>query len=163
MNWADIFIVGLIGLSVLVGFLRGFVREALSLITWVVAIWVGLRFSEKLAGLFAPYLEVPSVRVALSFGLLFIAVLILGAVVGYLAGELVERTGVSGTDRIVGVVFGLARGVAIVSLLVLLAGLTVLPKDPWWKGSLLIGHFQPLALWLRDFLPADIASHFIYD
>jgi membrane protein required for colicin V production len=92
-------------------------------------------------------------------GLLFVVTVLVGGLVGYLAGELVAKTGLTATDRALGMIFGVARGVIIVAVLVLLAGLTTLPQDPWWQESLLLKHFQDMALWLRSFLPVDIAGN----
>ena len=106
---------------------------------------------------------VPSARLALGFLGLFLATLLLGGVVNYLIGKAVDKTGMTGTDRMLGLIFGLARGIVLVAILVLLAGLTPLPQDPWWGESLFIGHFQQLAELLRDLLPPDIAAYFVYD
>ena len=75
-------------------------------------------------------------------------------------GQGVDKTGLSGTDRVLGIVFGVVRGVVVVALLVLLAGLTTMPKDPWWGESALLGHFQVIALELRALLPPDMAAYF---
>ena len=163
MNWADFFILGLIGLSVLVSLWRGFIKEALSLTTWVVAFLVALTFSDPFADLLKPWISLPSARAAAAMAGLFIAVLVLGALVGFLAGQLVEKTGLGGTDRVLGTVFGVARGAMIVAALVLLAGLTALPQDPWWQSSQLLPHFERLALWLADFLPSDVAANVTFE
>jgi membrane protein required for colicin V production len=78
--------------------------------------------------------------------------------VNHLASQLVKRTGLTGTDRMIGMIFGVARGVVVVAVMVFLAGLTTLPQDPWWQESLLIGVFQELATWLRLTLAPDIAG-----
>ncbi len=163
MNWADYFILGLIGLSALVSIWRGFIKEALSLATWVVAFLVAFAFSDPLADLLTPWISLPSARAALAIALLFVAVLLLGGVIGYLAGQLVRKTGLSGTDRILGTVFGVARGIMIVAAMVLLAGLTALPQDPWWRESQLMPHFERVALWLADYLPVDVADNVQFD
>ncbi len=162
MNWVDYGIVGLIGLSALISLMRGFVREALSLAGWILALWVALTFTRELAERLPPSLSVPSVRLAVAFLALFLAALLLTALVNFLAVQLVEKTGLSGTDRMLGVLFGVARGAVIVAILVLLAGFTALPRDPWWGGSLLLPEFQQLALWIRGFLPPDIAAQIRY-
>jgi len=162
MNWIDIIILGILLVSALISLVRGFVREALSLVVWVGAFWVAITYSPMLEAQFAEHINTPSLRLALSFFLLFLATLVAGGVVNFLIGQLVDRTGLSGTDRVLGMVFGAARGVAVVAALVLLAGLTPLPKDPWWQASTLLPHFQMLALWLRDFLPPDIAGNIAF-
>ena len=97
-------------------------------------------------------------RIFAAFITLFIVTLILGALVNHLIAQVVEKTGLTGTDRALGIIFGLIRGVAIVTLLVLLAGATPMPNDLWWQNSLLIEYFEKLAIWLQQWLPADLAS-----
>jgi membrane protein required for colicin V production len=160
--WVDYVIVGIIGVSALLSLWRGFIQEALSLLTWLVALWVAIMFFEDLGIWLARWVSVPSARDVVAFIALFLSVLILGAVVNYLVSQLVSRTGLTATDRALGIVFGIARGVMIVAVLVLLAGLTAVPEDPWWQESLLIGHFQDLALWLRSFLPQEVAQNIQY-
>ncbi|ROR32721.1 CvpA family protein [Inmirania thermothiophila] len=160
MIWIDYVIVAVVAVSALVSLWRGFVREVLSLAAWGLALWVGLAFSDEVAGLLSGVVALPSARAALAFLGLFLATLILGGWVNFLIGRLVDRTGLSGTDRLLGALFGAARGVVLVAALVLLAGLTPLPQDPWWRDSALIGPFQDLALWLRQYLPRDIAANF---
>ncbi|CAL1240148.1 CvpA family protein [Candidatus Methylocalor cossyra] len=160
LNWADYGIVGVIGLSGLIGALRGLVREVFSLAAWGVSVWIGLRYSRELAAQLQTAIPVPSLRVAAAFTLLFLGALAVTSVLGWLVAKLVAGSGLSGADRLAGLLFGLARGVVVVAVLVLLAGVTPLPDDPWWKRSKLIPPFQSLALWLRDQVPADYAQYF---
>ncbi|PLX63525.1 CvpA family protein [Sedimenticola selenatireducens] len=159
MIWIDFVILGIIGLSAIISLIRGFVREALSLAVWVLAFWVAWTFFRTLA-LQLDWFTVPSVRLGAAFLILFIATLMLGALVNFLVGQLVDKTGLGGTDRLIGILFGAARGAILVAILVLLAGLTPFPNDPWWKESQLIGYFQELAVWLKQLLPADIGEKF---
>lgn len=159
MNWADYLILTLITLSALIGLWRGLLREVISLATWAAAIAIAFLFAEDGAAHLTPYIDIPSLRIAAAFSALFLATLLLGGLVGILASQLVHYTGLTGTDRMLGVVFGLTRGAAIVTLLVLAAGLTPLPKDPWWQQALLLHHFQETALWLRGFLPPEAAQN----
>ena len=162
MVWADIAILVIIAVSALISVWRGFVKEALSLAALILAFWLALGFQQALANWLAPYIEAPSLRLIAAFAIIFVVTLILGGVVNYLAGQLVKKSGLSGTDRFLGVLFGLARGVLLVAILVLLAGLTQLPQDPWWKDSVFIVHFQDMALWIKGFLPADIQKEIRY-
>ncbi len=159
MIWVDFIILGIIGVSALISLVRGFVREAFSLAAWVLAFWVAWSFFRDLS----PYLSwfsTPSVRHATSFITLFIVTLMLGGLVNFLIGQLVDKTGLGGMDRLLGMLFGAARGGVLVAILVVLAGLTPLPNDPWWQQSQLIGYFQELAIWLRSLLPPEISEHF---
>ena len=100
----------------------------------------------------------PSARLAIAFLVIFLAVLLVGMVVNSLVSKMVKKTGLSGTDRVVGMLFGFARGVFVVGLLVLSAGLTALPQDPWWTQSRLLPYFTPIAAEVRQYLPAEFAE-----
>ena len=162
MLWIDILIIGIIALSAVISLVRGFVQEAVSLATWIAAFWVAWFFFRPLAVQFEPWIDVPSIRLGVAYGLLLVAVLLLGGILNRFMGMLVNSTGLTGTDRLIGAFFGAARGGVVVAILILLAGLTAFPRDPWWHESVLIPYFQDLALWLKGFLPADIANNFQY-
>lgn len=156
MIWIDYALLAVIGISGAVSLMRGFLREVLSLIGWVAAFWVAIAFSGEAAALLEAHVSAPSVRHAIAFAALFVGVLLLSGVVLRLMGLLVEKTGLSGTDRTLGILFGVLRGVVIAGLLVLLAGLTPLPRDPWWSQSVFLPHFERVANEIRAYLPPDI-------
>ncbi len=162
MIWIDYTIVGLVLISSVIGLLRGFIKEAFSLVIWMVAIWIGLTFSREFSVFLEEWVDYPSARIAIAFALLFLVTLILGALISYLLGELVRRTGLTGSDRFAGMIFGIARGLVVVSIAVMLAGLTPLPEDSWWKESMLIPPFQSLAVWLSDQIPSGLAGYVNY-
>lgn len=160
--WVDYAIAVIIGVSAIVGLVRGFIREAFALLTWAVAVWVGMQYSRDLSALFQNAITYPSARIALAFTLLFITTLILGGLINFLLKQLVDKTGLTGSDRLVGMGFGIVRGAILVAVLVMLAGLTPLPEDPWWKQSVLISPFQSLAVWLKDHIPSSLAGYINY-
>ena len=160
--WIDIVILALIALSAILSLFRGFVREAVALATWLVALLVAMAFYEDLAAILSQWITTPSAQKVTAFLVLFICVLLLGAIVNFLAGRLVDKTGLTGTDKMLGIVFGVARGGVIVAILVLLAGLTPLPQDPWWQDSQFLGYFEEFAMWMRNYLPSDIADNINY-
>jgi len=162
MNWADYTILAIIGVSVLISLWRGFTKEALSLAGWILAAWVGLTFADQLQVLLEPHITVPSLRLMVAFGILFITTLFLAGIVNYLAVHIIKKTGLSGTDRMVGIFFGIARGCLVVAVLVLVGGMTPMPHDPWWREAQLLHYFQDIAIWLRQFLPVDIAKSIHY-
>jgi membrane protein required for colicin V production len=149
MIWVDIVIPSIIAISALFSLMRGFVREALSLLGWLAAFWIALTFAKDFADLLLTGISAPSVRVVVSFTILFVVTLVITAIINRLAGSLVTKTGLTGTDRMIGMIFGVARGVVVVCVMVLLAGMTTIPQDPWWQESVLIDVFHKLALWLR--------------
>ena len=162
MLWVDILIIGVIALSAIISLIRGFVQEAFSLATWIAAFCVAWFFFRPLAAQLEPWIEVQSIRLGVAYGLLLLAVLLLGGILNRFLKMLVDTTGLNGTDRLIGVFFGAARGALVVAILVLLAGLTAFPGDAWWHESSLIPYFQEMALWLKQYLPADIADDFHY-
>ena len=162
MSWLDYVLIGLIVVSALISLVRGFVREAFSLAIWILAFWISWSFFRDLEAHFPAGLNSPSVRLGLAFGGLMLVSLLMGGMVNYLLIQLIERTGMSGSDRFIGMIFGAARGVLVVAVLVLLAGLTTLPQEAWWQQSRLLPYFQELAFWLRDLLPGNVAEHFRY-
>ncbi|MGB5299718.1 MAG: CvpA family protein [Thiogranum sp.] len=159
MIWVDYILLGVIVISALLSLWRGFVTEAISLLSWIVGLWVAVVFFQDLAHLMKDWIDTPSIRDVSAFAILFVGTVLVGGLVNYLAGQLVAKTGLTATDRVLGMLFGIARGIVIVAVLVLLAGLTALPQDPWWQEALLLEHFQDMALWLRSFLPANIAEN----
>lgn len=158
MSWVDFVIIGVILLSALVGLGRGLIRELISLLVWVAALVVGWMYHGQVAELLTPYIDQPTVRLAVAFVLLVVLVLILGAVVGWLLTALVDKTGLTGTDRVLGLLFGGARGVVLVAMVVFLAALTPMPDDPWWQESRLIVRFQSLADWMLSLVPEEVQT-----
>ena len=160
--WVDYVILGIIAISAIIGLFRGLVKEAFSLGGWVVAIIIGIRFNQGFAVYLVDYIELPSVRLAVAFVILLLLSLLLCSMLSYLLSQIVDKTGLSGTDRFAGLLFGIARGMVVMSVLVLLAGLTPLPQDPWWAQSALIGPFQELSVWLREQIPSGITGYLSY-
>ncbi len=162
MLWIDVAILTIIAISAVISLIRGLIREVLSLLSWVAALWVALTFSHSLANLFQSQISIPSGRLTVAFLVLFVGTLLITGIVNFLIGKLVIKTGLTGTDRALGSLFGTARGIAIVLVLVVLAGLTPLPEDPWWLGSMFLAHFESAALWVVTYIPEDVAKYFSY-
>jgi len=153
LNWLDLLMIGVMGLSGLVGLMRGLVREVLSLMTWGIAIWAGIRFSHDMAMLLEPFIPAPTARIAAAFGILFILTLIMAGMLGFVLARILETTGLSGVDRMAGLLFGVARGVLILTVGVFLARSTPFPKEPTWQAAQLIPVFQSLAIWMEAQVP----------
>jgi membrane protein required for colicin V production len=161
LNNIDYAIMGVIALSSLISLIRGFVREALSLVAWILAFWVALSFSNELANRLVDHISVPSVRMAAAFFILFVGTLIIVAIANHLIANIVDKTGLSGTDRILGVVFGFARGMLLVALLLLVAQVGSMPQQQSWKQSRFIPVFLPIEAWLYGFLPKDLSKDLV--
>ncbi|MBB71307.1 MAG: colicin V production CvpA [Legionellales bacterium] len=153
LSIADYGIILIFGISILISIVRGFIKESLSLIVWGVAIWLGITFSADVANLLKGVIERPQIRQMVGFLIIFILSLILGAILNHAVATLIKKTGLSGTDRLLGVIFGFLRGTLVVAVLILLGTFTNLPKESWWKNSVTIPYFQDVAEWMRQFVP----------
>lgn len=151
MNWADWLIVGIVGLSCLVSLMRGFVQEAMSLTVWFLAIAVAMLFGEQLSAMMTDSIATPSLRNIIAFSGLFVVTVVLGSLVSKLLGQLVNSVGLGSTDRILGTLFGFARGVIIVlALLIFVPAVINVQGDDWWQSSTLIPHVLRLEDWSRQ-------------
>lgn len=151
MNIADYVILGSIAISMALSLLRGFTLEAISLLAWIAAFVIARLFSLPLAVLLVDFVDPPSLRQPAAFVLLFIATLILGALIKHLAKAFINATGLSSTDRLLGMVFGAARGALLVVVaLSILSRTTQMPSDSWWQKSTLIPHFLLVEGWTAE-------------
>jgi len=139
--WIDVVILMVVALSCLFGLGRGFVREVLSLLAWIAAILIARVYASSLSPLFASWVESATMQYVVAFALLFIAVLVAGAIVNGLVARLVDVTGLKLTDRLLGGVFGVARGVVIVMLL-LFFGSSFFATESWWQSSRFIPQLE---------------------
>ena len=151
----DLGIVGIIAVSALISLIRGFVKEAMSLVIWVLAFVVAMNFKEPLAEYLVSFIGLASIRQLVAWGGLFVGTLLLGSMVNFLLGKLVSSTGLSGTDRMLGLVFGVFRGLLIVlALVIILPQAVPVDQDPWWIESSLIPILQGFETWSRDVMAA---------
>lgn len=158
VNPIDVLILVVVAISLGIALLRGLVQEALSLATWVAAAaagyWGAAAVQPYLAGLIAQ----DGLRHVVAGVLVFAMVLILGGLINRLMGQTIRRLGLGGVDRLLGMAFGAARAAALITLAVMLAQLTPLPRSEWWVRSALVPYFLPLAARLQARLPADVQT-----
>ena len=153
----------MIAISILVGALRGFMKEVFSLVVWAAAFVVAYQYGGDVAALMDDHISLPSARTAMGFTGLFVVVLLIGGLLNYILGRLVESTGLSGTDRLLGGVFGAARGLVMVVAVLLVAGFTPIPADPWWKDSHMVQRLMTFVEWSSGFLPENVTEHLEFD
>lgn len=162
MTWFDYIVVGVVVLSALLGWWRGLVYEILSLLSWVAAVLV----ARLLAASALPYMPAAlgpeTVRTAAAYAALFIGTLLVGSIAAWGLSKLVKFVGLGWLDSSLGVLFGTVRGVLVVLVLVLLAGLTSLPKDAVWRDAWLSGPLERAALLTKSWLPDNVAQRVHY-
>lgn len=153
LEWVDLVIVAIIGLSVLTGLFRGFVKELVALCVWVLAIWLGIHYSANLDPWLAPYLQEKSVRSAVAFILILFGTLLAGGVVNAMLSFILKRSGLSGTDRTLGMAFGFVRGVFIIALIMVALKMTSFPYQEYEKKSRFYSQFDPVVALISAHLP----------
>jgi len=158
-NGLDYGIMAFIGISVIMGIVRGFVREAMSLLTWVTALALGILYCEPVSEHFTR-ISMTGLRLLLSFILLVLGTLIIGGLLSHLITRVIKFTGFSMTDRLIGTLFGFARGAVLVALGVLLMSATPFSKDKLWVESNLIPRFEPASVWMKERIPEDLLKKF---
>ena len=163
MTLFDHAVLTLIGFSVLLGVIRGFAREVIALASWAVAIVVASVYGGEAAPLLARQIPDESWRVLAAFVAVFFVVLIVMSVIGLLTSRLIKSAGLGVEDRVLGSLFGLARGLLVVMVLVLLAGLTALPRQTVWKDAMLAAPLEKLAVQVKQWLPQDWAKYISYE
>jgi membrane protein required for colicin V production len=152
MNWIDYVILGVILLSAIISLIRGFVKEAISLAIWFSAFFIASQFYADLATYLTKF-DDPMIRNGVAVAILFVSTLVIGGLVNYLISQLVNFTGLTGTDRALGLIFGALRGILIVSaLLFSFDTFTPMPTSAWWGTSLLIPEFSLIIEWFFEYL-----------
>ncbi|TNF35383.1 MAG: CvpA family protein [Gammaproteobacteria bacterium] len=163
MTLIDFGIIMIISLLLVLGLIWGFTKIAIALGTWIAASVISFSFAPNLAAsLLESTFDSPAARLALAMGILFILTIMLGTLVSFLLRQIISKTGLSGLDRILGMIVGVTLGLVVMTVMVFVAGLTPAPKYNWWQASMLIERFEILAVWLQGYLPDDIAKYFTY-
>ena len=163
MTVFDYAVLTIVGLSVLLSVIRGLVREVLALLAWVLAFVAANLFAAELAVLLPAGIPSEELRMLAGFAGVFLGVLLLMSLLAIAASKLVKSAGLGVADRVLGGVFGLVRGVLMVMVLVLLAGLTSLPRQPAWRNAVLSNPLEAFAGYIKAWLPADLSNRITYD
>ncbi|MCX7116577.1 MAG: CvpA family protein [Legionellales bacterium] len=152
-HWIDYIIIAVIALSVLTGLFRGFIKELIALCIWILAIWLAMTYSTTVDFWLQSYIQDKTVRVIVSFVSILLATILVGGLFNALLSFILRRSGLSGTDRLLGMGFGFVRGVFIVALLMLVINMTTLADKKYTSQSVLYSRFEPLVNWLGGYMP----------
>ncbi len=163
MTLLDYAVIGVLVISMVWSALRGVVREIISLGGWVIAFLSANLFAGPLAAHLPDAIPGDALRTLVAFIAIFMLALICSALVGVLMSKLVNAVGLGATDKALGALFGVARGLILVVAAVLAAGLTSAPGQPWWKNSLSGEPLKQMALTLKPWLPDSFAQRLRYD
>lgn len=163
MTWFDYALIAVVGLSALIGIWRGLVREVFALAGWIAAIAVALLFAGEAARLIPPDFATPLVRTVIAFTVLFIIILVVVSIAGLLFTKAVRAVGLGFADRTLGGVFGFARGALILLVIALAAGLTAVPKEPFWREAKLAPPLETAAIAVKPYLPPALADKVRYE
>jgi membrane protein required for colicin V production len=163
MTIFDYAALAVIGVSVLISVMRGALREMMAIGSWVGSACLAVYFAPGVATLLPAQLSNPSLRLAAAFAGILLAGLLVFALATLALSQLLRKSGLTGTDRALGALFGLVRAVVILVCLTLLAGLTRLPREPAWRNALSSPLLEALALAVRERLPQALAARIGYD
>jgi membrane protein required for colicin V production len=146
--------------SALISLKRGFLKEFVSLIVWIVGFWVSFQFHQALSVILTPYIVDDTVREVISYINIFLLAILMSILFNYLL-SFISKIWFSWVDRLLGVIFGCARGVLLVVITVLIISFTTFVYEEWWQKSFFIPYLQNMADWLNTFIPHNIMANVV--
>jgi len=158
----DFVVLAILAVSGTLGLVRGLLKELLSLVAYIVAFAAAIWWGPTVYGWLEPYIETSLLRMGLSYAAVFILVLLAVGLVNMTLSALIRTTGLSPADHGLGGMFGLARGLLIVLVLVALAGYTPLPDEPWWRDAMFSHSATEAVKHLKSWLPPSLATWLPY-
>jgi membrane protein required for colicin V production len=156
MPIVDIVIAAAIVVSIVVGFVRGFIKEAISIAALLLAIWAALYLGPVVGDVSSSWLSSEELQNWFGRILVFAVILAVGGLIGWLLSRLVRISVLSGTDRLLGSLFGACRGAVLLAVFVLAGEFVGFSDAPWWTESALIPHVQVLADWIAEMAPRGL-------
>ena len=162
MTVFDYAVMAVIGMSILFGLWRGVVGEILAIIAWIVAFLAARAISVQIAELLVTTIASPGARLLVAWVLVFVVVLVLFAIGRKLVSLLLKAVGLGMLDRLLGGCFGALRGLLVVLIAVMLAGMTPLPSAAWWRGAILAPPLETVVIAAKPWMPQDVAKRIGY-
>lgn len=149
-TWFDYVLAGVVFLSLILGIKRGFLREIISIITWIAAFFVAILFTNNVAIYVSNFIKSELLANFVAFFALFIATLIIGSIINYIITKLAQKSGLTIGDRFFGAVFGCVRGILIILLIVFVISVTDFQNAKWYQKSQLTYWLQGVSSWIQD-------------
>lgn len=163
MTIFDYVVLGIVGVSVLLSLLRGVVREVLGLASWVVAVLVARAYAVDISVMLPTSIPNQGLRMVAAFAMVFLGILLIASLLAIAVSELFKQVGLGWLDRGLGGLFGFARGLLIVGVLVLLGGMTSLPQDVRWRNAMFSAPLEAMVMSIKPWLPQEMTKHLKYD
>ena len=160
MSGFDLAVAAIFIISIIVGIMRGFIKEALSITSWILAIWLGLTFCHQAGEWLGQFVTIPaeSFRTWSGFALVFVGTLFLFSILSFVITKLLVQGPIKGVDRVLGIGFGMARAAAIVIVIVLVARGFGMGTSEWWQESQSMVYLEPMANYVEQLLPEQLQS-----
>ena len=158
INWVDYTLLAIIGLSFVISVFRGFLREAISLISWAAAFILSLKYSTAVGGLMQAHVHSKTLSYSIAFIVIFLCIIILGMVVNAIVHALIDKSGISFIDRLLGAVFGIARGVLLICMVLMFVNLSTLKDNKAISASWSVKLLNPLVTWLGGYIPKGVGD-----
>lgn len=159
----DYVVLGVIGISILLGLMRGFVRESLGLAGWLIALFAAKSYGVQAAAYLPDSIPSDSLRMLAGFLVVFLGALLVTSLLAVGVSEVVKKIGLGMVDRGLGLLFGGARGLLIVGVMVLLGGMTSLPQRQEWRNATFSAPLEAMVLAASPWLPTDMTKHLKFD
>jgi membrane protein required for colicin V production len=163
MTIFDYVVTFIIGLSVLISLMRGGVRELLSIAGWMAAFYVARTYSGQLSPILPEDVPTDALRMMAAFLILFFATLLVSSLLSIAVSGLFKKIGLGWFNRLLGCLFGLERGLLIVGVLVMLGGMTDLPKDERWANAMFSAPLEAMVKTSMQWMPESIAQYVQFD
>lgn len=163
MTWLDYAFLAVLALSMLIGVWRGLVREVFSLVGWIAAFVAATLLAADGARLIPQDFATPLARTVICGVAIFLAVLVVASITGMLTSKAFRAAGLDVADRTLGGAFGFARGALICALAVLVAGMTTVPREPFWRQAALTAPLETAVIAAKPYLPRAVAERVKYD
>jgi membrane protein required for colicin V production len=163
VTWLDYAFLAVLALSMLIGVWRGLVREVFSLAGWIAAFVAAALLAAEAARLIPPDFATPLARTVICGVAIFLVVLVVVSLTGMLTSKAFRAAGLGVADRTLGGAFGFARGALICALAVLVAGMTTVPREPFWRQAALTAPLETAVIAAKPYLPPAVAERVKYD